>query len=307
MSVRVGISFSGFPFSGPQAFWRWVDTCEDSAIDSIWLSDRLVGAALSLEPLSALAAIAGRTSRLKVGTDVLVLPTRDPFVLAKQCATIDYLSHGRFLPAFGIGADQAPEWRALGLTPRGRGARANEMLELLSRLWTTDDVTFAGRYFRCEQVSVTPKPVQSPLPVWIGGTSDAAIVRAARFGYGWIGSSVSLPAETGRVIAAIASLAAEIGRSIPADHYGVGFHFRFGAWDDPIVQQTVRSLAPRAGGADPRSWLGIGDAAEMIRLIRDFQAVGVSKFILRPLATSDDDMLDQTRRLSREVIPAVHT
>ncbi len=307
MSVRVGLSFGAFPFSQPSAFWRWVDVCERSAVDSIWLPDRLVGSALSPEPLTALAAIAGRTHRLKVGTDVVVLPIRDPVLLAKQCATIDFLSGGRFLPAFGVGADQAPEWSALRLSSAGRGGRANEMLRLMNRLWTEDDVTFEGRFFQLANVSISPKPTQSPLPVWIGGSSNAAIERTARYGHGWIGSSVSVPAEIGRIVAAIKAKAAEIGRDIAPDHYGAGFSYRFGSWEDPIVERTIRSLAARAGNASPSSYMGVGDAEAIIALVKTYEAVGISKFVLRPLATSDDDMLEQTRRLSDEVLPYTHT
>ena len=89
----------------------------NSKVDSIWLSERLVGAQPVLEPLTALAAIGGRTRRLKFGMNT-ILPLRDPLVLAKECATIDYLSDGRFLPMFGVGADVAPEWHALGMDTR---------------------------------------------------------------------------------------------------------------------------------------------------------------------------------------------
>jgi probable F420-dependent oxidoreductase len=306
MSVRIGLTLGAFPFSDAAGFWRWVDVCEAGSIDSIWLSDRLVGAALSLEPLSALAAIAGRTRRLKIGSDVIVLPTREPVLLAKQCATIDYLSDGRFLPAFGVGADQAPEWTALGVRREGRGGRANEMLRLMNRLWTEDDVSFAGTDFSCEHVTITPKPKQSPLPVWIGGTSNAAIERTARYGHGWIGGSVSPPAVTGRIVVAIRARSAELGRPIAEDHYGVGFNFRFGRWDEPIVQRTVQQAAARAAGIDPSAYMAVGDANAIVNLVQSYQAAGISKFVLRPLASSEDEMLEQTRRLAEDVIPRVH-
>ncbi len=307
MSVRVGVTLGAYPFADPAGFLRWVDLCESSGIDSIWLSDRIVGAGLSLEPLSALAVIAGRTRRLKIGTTVVVLPLRDPVLLAKQCATIDYLSGGRFLPAFGVGADQAPEWATLGVSAAGRGARANEMLRLMEKLWTEDDVTFAGRHFRCEHVSISPRPVQRPLPVWIGGGSPAAVERTARYGHGWIGGSVSVPSSVAKIIAAIAARSAELGRSIPDDHYGVGFSFRFGRWDDPIVTRTAEQAAVRTGGADPRSYMAVGDAPAIVELIRSYGEVGVRKFIARPLATTEEEMLTQTRRLAEEVLPLVST
>ncbi len=128
MSVRIGMAMGAFPFSSPQAMWRWVETCEAGDIDSIWQTDRLVSSEPFLEPLSLMAALAAGTRRMRFGTNVLVMPLRDPIVVAKQCATIDYLSGGRFVPAFGVGADTAPEWRATGHDRSTRGARMDEAL-----------------------------------------------------------------------------------------------------------------------------------------------------------------------------------
>jgi probable F420-dependent oxidoreductase len=307
MSVRMGLSFGRFPFSGPAPFWRWIDLCEDSAVDSVWLSDRIASRDPFLEPMSALAAIAGRTKRLRFGSDVIVLPTRDPVMLAKQCATVDYLSEGRFFPMFGVGADEAPEWRALGISPQGRGARANEMLRLMTRLWTEDDVTFAGRYFTCDHLTLSPKPHQSPFLFWIGGASPAAIERTARYGQGWIGSSISTPAQTGAVVTAIKAKAGELGRDFEPDHFGAGFTFRFGSWGEPIVQRTIETLASgRARDADPRTYLAVGDADDMMQLVEALHEAGISKFVARPLASTDEEMLEQSRRAAEELIPRVN-
>ncbi len=307
MSVRIGLGFGVFPFSGPEAFWRWVDFCEDSKIDSIWLSERLVGRQMFLEPISALAAIAGRTRRLKFGMNTTILPLRDPLVLAKECATIDYLSGGRFLPMFGVGADNSPEWDATGIRSRGRGPRSNEILALLRRLWTEDDVTFEGKYFQYKNVSISPKPEQSPLPLWIGGSSEAAIERTARYGTGWLSGSAQSPAQVARVIKAIRAGAEELGRPIEDDHFGAGLSFRFGSWDHPEVQRAADQIVARLGEkTDPRAHLAVGDAAAIIQLVEVLRAVGVSKFVLRPLASNDEDILEQSRLIEDEVIPYVH-
>ena len=102
-----------FPFSSTDGFWRWVDLCEAGGIDSIWQTDRIVSRQPILECMTALAAIAGRTRRIKFGVNVVSLALRDPVLLAKQCATIDVLSQGRLLPGFGIGSPQGPEWQTL--------------------------------------------------------------------------------------------------------------------------------------------------------------------------------------------------
>ena len=307
MSVRLGLGIGALPFSGADAFWRWVDYCEASSVDSLWLSERFVSPQPFLEPVSALAAIAGRTRRLKFGMNATVLPLRDPVILAKECATIDYLSDGRFLPMFGVGADTAPEWEALGQDTRGRGQRSNEMLALLTRLWSEDDVDFDGKYYHYRHVTLSPKPKQSPLPMWIGGSSDAAIERTARYGTGWLAGGAQLPAQVSRVIRTIRARSEELGRSIDDDHYGAGLNFRFGDWEEPSVQQAARALASRMGeGADPRTLLAVGDAERIIELVQVFRAVGVTKFVMRPIAADDAEMMEQTRRLNDEVIPYAH-
>jgi alkanesulfonate monooxygenase SsuD/methylene tetrahydromethanopterin reductase-like flavin-dependent oxidoreductase (luciferase family) len=101
-----------FPFSGVPAYWRWVDLCEAGGVDSLWQTDRLLSREPMLECMSAMAALAGRTRRLKFGMNVVSLALRDPVLLARQCATIDVLSEGRLLPAFGIGSPRGPEWAA---------------------------------------------------------------------------------------------------------------------------------------------------------------------------------------------------
>src|SRR6202142_3399896 len=112
-SIAVGLGLMEFPFSGPAAFWRGVDLGEAGGIDSLWQTDRLVSRQPILECMTALAAIAGRTRRIKFGVNVVSLALRDPVLLAKQCATIDVLSQGRLLPGFGIGSPLGPEWQAL--------------------------------------------------------------------------------------------------------------------------------------------------------------------------------------------------
>ena len=117
MSVRIGLGVAAHSFSEPRSLFRWADLCEESGIDSIWQSDRLISEEPYLESMSAMAALAGATSRIKFGMNAVVVSTRDPLVLAKQCATIDYLSGGRLLPVFGVGNAHAPEWAATGRSP----------------------------------------------------------------------------------------------------------------------------------------------------------------------------------------------
>jgi probable F420-dependent oxidoreductase len=305
MSVRIGLGMAGFPFSSPSAFLDWIDQCEGSAIDSVWISDRLVSGAMNLETIATFGVIAGRTKRLKFGMNAIVLPFRDPLVLAKECATLDFLSGGRLLPTFGVGSERAPEFAATGRAAMGRGAKSDEMLEIMSRLWREDSVTYEGKHFQYRDVTIAPKPVQQPLPLWIGGSSEAAIRRTATLGTGWLAGTQS-PAQVKPVVAAIRSASAEAGRPLDPDHYGAGFPFRFGDWDEPIVQRTAGAYARIAEVQDPREAMAVGDAEAIIAKAQEYVDAGISKFVLRPIGGSDAEIMAQTERLIAEVLPAVH-
>ena len=133
MSVKIGVGFGGWPFPSkdPDHLWEYTDECERLDVDSLWLSDRIVGEAVNVEPMIALSFIAARTKKLKFGTNVLALPLRNPTVLAKEIATLDYLSGGRSLPAVGLGTGDAREYEACGVPKRQRGGRTDEAIEVM--------------------------------------------------------------------------------------------------------------------------------------------------------------------------------
>ena len=302
-NVAVGVGLMEFPFSGAAAYWRWVDLCEAGGVDSIWQTDRLVSPTPFLECMSVMAALAGRTRRLKFGVNVLSLAMRDAVLVARQCATIDFLSEGRLLPAFGIGSPLGPEWTTLNLDTKTRGRKTDEGLEVIRRLWSEDKVDFEGVHYHLSGAQCLPKPVQPDLPMWIGGSSEAAIRRTAKFGTGWQ-AGPETPEQSKVVVVAIQKAAAEEGRSIDDDHFGAGIPFRFGRADEPGLQPLFDAYRMRTG-RDPKEYFAIGDAPAIVDKIGEFVAAGVSKFILRPAAKGDDDIMVQTRRLIDEVLPLV--
>jgi alkanesulfonate monooxygenase SsuD/methylene tetrahydromethanopterin reductase-like flavin-dependent oxidoreductase (luciferase family) len=232
--------------------------------------------------------------------NVVSLALRDPVLLAKQCATIDVLSQGRLLPAFGIGSPLGPEWQALDIDTRTRGKRTDEALEIIARLWREDSVDFAGTHYRLTGASISPKPVQPDLPMWIGGGSEAAIRRTARYGTGWQAGGET-PADAGKIVAAIKRATAEAGRSIDEDHYGAGFPFYFGSPSDSVVPGAMAAYAKRTG-RNPQGYFAIGDERAIFGRITEYVDAGVAKFILRPIG---EDIIGQTRRLIEKVLPLV--
>jgi alkanesulfonate monooxygenase SsuD/methylene tetrahydromethanopterin reductase-like flavin-dependent oxidoreductase (luciferase family) len=228
---------------------------------------------------------------------------REPVLLAKQCATIDVLSNGRLLPGFGIGSPRGAEWAAMHLDTSTRGRKTDEALEIISRLWAGETLDYAGRHFRLTGASIAPLPIQPDLPMWIGGSSEAAIRRTARIGTGWQ-AGAETPATVAAVIAGIKAALLETGRTIEEDHYGAAFAFRFGGPDDPGVAKVMQGYQARIG-RDPRDLFAMGDAGVILERLRAYVDAGASKFILRPVAQGDADMLAQTQRLVEEVLPAV--
>jgi len=302
-TIAVGVGIMEYPFDTTDGFWRWVDLCEQGGVDSIWQTDRLVSRTPFLECMTALAAIAGRTRRIKFGVNVVSVAMREPVLLAKQCATIDVLSNGRLLPGFGIGSPRGAEWVSMHIDTTTRGRKTDEALEIISRLWSGEALDFDGRHFKLTKASIAPVPVQPDLPMWIGGSSEAAIKRTARVGTGWQ-AGPETPEAVGAVIAGIKQALVVSGRTIDEDHYGAAFAFRFGGPDDPGVAKVMEQYRARTG-RDPRDLFAMGDADVILRRLSAYIEAGASKFILRPIADGDAEMLAQTKRLVEEVLPQV--
>ena len=164
---------------------------EDGGFDSVFVTDHVIMPESEkepygelLEPFVTLSYIAAKTSTLKLGTSILVIPQRNPILVAKQVAALDQFSGGRVILGLGAGW-AAEEFRFLNADFRARGKVFDESIALMRKLWTEDRVNFSGRFFKVSRAVFLPKPVQTLVPIWIGGTSDAAITRAAKLGDGW--------------------------------------------------------------------------------------------------------------------------
>lgn len=302
MKIRIGVGFSGWPFERTADFWEFVDLVEESGLDSIWLNDRIRNPTPALEPITALAMIAGRTKRIKFGMSVAVLPVRDPLILAKELATIDFLSDGRMLPAFGLGVGNEAEWLAVGKTPKHRGAMTDEAVSLMRRLWCEDAVTHRGRFYATHELTIQPKPRQQPMPVWFGGRSTAAYRRVARLGDGFLGSNQS-PADVANAICTIRQAADEYQRVVPEDHFGTIVPFHLGHDD---ISAQIETLTRRVNPRVPfESYAAYPTPDAVLRCIDAYVAVGVTKFVFRPLI-SGRAINDQFTRLAQVVGPRYH-
>ncbi len=301
--IAVGLGITELPFATAAGYWRWVDLCEQGGIDSLWQTDRLISREPILECMASMAALSGRTRRLKFGVNVVSLAMREPLLLAKQCATIDMLSEGRLLPGFGIGSPRGPEWAAMHLDTSTRGRVTDEALEILHLLWTQERVDYVGKHFQLTNASISPRPAQAELPMWIGGASDAAIRRTGRFGTGWQ-AGAETPAQLAPIVAGIRAAAAGFGRRIDDDHYGAAFGFHFGHPDDPGVAAAMAAFAKRTG-QNAADYFAIGNAETILARIAEYVAAGASKFILRPILRDEAAMLAATRQLIEQILPEI--
>lgn len=198
--MKIGLcSAGGGVCTQPGVLGRVAEHAEAAGLESLWVSEHLVAPDPKrppsnldpsfplFDPVVALAYVAARTGTLRLGTGVIVLPLRNPLILAKELASLDVLSGGRLLIGVGVGYVEQ-EFRALGVPFDDRGDRTDEYLGAMRAIWTQERPAFDGRLFTFDGVQAHPRPAQRPHPpIVIGGWSEPALRRAARTGNGWYG------------------------------------------------------------------------------------------------------------------------
>ena len=244
MKVRIGVGLGvRTKLHGPE-FGDFVDTVERLRFDSLWLSERITGEAP--DPVVAMCYAAGRTTRLKFGMSVLVLPGRNPVVLAKEMATLAIMSGGRLLPAFGLGVADGMEHQAFGVARGERAKWFDEALTVMRKCWYDDVVDHDGERFHYEGLKVRPQPKR--LDVWLGGIAPSELKRVGRMADGWLPSFVT-PADAAAGRAVIEQVAAEHEREIEDDHYGVLIPYTMDAATRRAAR-PARQAAPRPRPVD---------------------------------------------------------
>ena len=217
MKIRFGVGLGGGPETSPEALPAVVDRLEAAGVDSLWFSELVYTDAV--DPFIGMAYAVARTSRLKVGTSVVVLPGRHPVLVAKQLASLAALAPKRVLPVFGLRSALAAE-RQVFVVPEGRRAAIfDESVRLLKTALSTDGGDFTGEFFQASSIAVRPR-LAAPLDVWLGGSAPEGFRRIGRLADGWLGSFLTPDeARSGRTQIEVA--AAEAGRTVEPDHYGI--------------------------------------------------------------------------------------
>lgn len=291
MKVRIGISLG---LAGTaEWFAAAVDLIEQAGVDSLWLPENVYGPLV--DPFTGMAFALSRTRRLKAGSGISVLPGRHPVLVAKQLASLAGLAPGRVLPVFGLQPAQPAERALFGVPEGQRAAVFDESLTLLRLLLTSENVSFDGRFFTVSGASVGPLPAK-PLDIWLGGSAPGGLRRVGRLADGWLGALMT-PAESGRAIGVIQQAAAEAGRVVDPDHFGLSLPVALDAIPDPLLA----SIGRRRPEADPATLVASGWAGARA-MIEEHVAAGVSKFVVRPadMPASFESFADG---LVRELMP----
>ncbi|MGL6234448.1 MAG: TIGR03854 family LLM class F420-dependent oxidoreductase [Segniliparus sp.] len=279
MKIRFGVGLGAEV--APKELGRLVDRLEAAGVDSLWFSELVSSQAV--DPFVGMAYALSRTARLKVGTSVAVLPGRHPVQVAKQLASLAALAPKRVLPVFGLRPALAAEREVFPVPDGARAAVFDESLRLLKSVLEQDSVAFSGDYFQVSSATVGARPAR-PLDIWLGGSAPAAFDRIGRLGDGWLGSFLT-PAEARRGRKAIQAAAAEAGREIEPDHFGISL-LASGKEPPAELAAAVRTLRP---DTDPTELIATG-WPDLHRKIDGYVDAGLTKFVIH--AVPDGNGLD---------------
>jgi probable F420-dependent oxidoreductase len=234
------------PHAGEQAtpavLRRFALKAEDLGLDDVWVSEHIIvprdkfpRSPLFFDPVLSLTWVAAVTKRVRLGTSVLVLPMRHPLPLAKELATLHNLSEGRLILGAGVGWLE-PEFAALGVPFNERGRRLDEGLAMMRAVWTEDPVTFKSRTIPAviEGMTMTPMPI-SPIPLWLGGNSDAALRRTIRIADGWHGS--------GHTPDTAAPLVQKLRAARPGPDFTISMRVHWNGRDYGVLKSVVEQFA----------------------------------------------------------------
>lgn len=269
---------------------------EEEGYDTCWLGDVIMpreedreALGNTYEPLTTLAYLAADTSRIALGVAVLVLPLRNPIVVAKEMATIDVLSEGRTILGVGVGWRE-DEFRFLGADFHKRGRVLDEATKVLRILWVDDKPRFKGKYFNFTGGVFEPKPAQKDgIPIWVGGNSDAAIRRAATLGDAWHPSSIPIN-DFARGIRKLRKLTPPKRKVLASVEYRMMLtpgKKQYPDWKPDLYPQVLT-----------------GDARTFIKILEDLDELGLEHFQCDFGYSSLDDLRTQTRLFAREVMPS---
>jgi alkanesulfonate monooxygenase SsuD/methylene tetrahydromethanopterin reductase-like flavin-dependent oxidoreductase (luciferase family) len=283
---------------------------EAVGFDAVWAGDHIVHPWHFMEALTSLTFAAARTRTIGIGSCVLLLPMRTLSIVAAQTATLATLSNGRLRLGIGIGGEWPKEWQAAGVPLKERGARLDEALPLLRRIYAGEAVDAEGRFNSFSGVSVSPVP--PPIPVYLAGKAEAALDRVGRLADGWIGFFVT-PKGFQRDSAAIDEARERAGRIRQPFERGLLLHFLL---DDSHAAVTralelnfgfPRELKLAANEEQLKQLTLVGSADDVLARLQQFIDVGCTTFCVSPIEKETEAYRRQVERFAAEVLPRLKT
>ncbi|MCH8345550.1 MAG: LLM class flavin-dependent oxidoreductase [Chloroflexi bacterium] len=290
--------------------WRDAARIEELGYDSVWTSEHIFFHFPTFDALTTLAAVAATTDRIRLGTAVLLLPLRPAALAAKEITSVDVISGGRLTLGIGVGGEYPKEFQAVGVPLNQRGARTDEAIQLLRKLWTEDNVSFDGRFTVLDGVTLQPKPVQpGGPPLWIAGRSQAAIRRAGRLGDGYL-PYLFAPERFRDSLAQVRQVAEEAGRD-PAAIEGALYQFICLADSYEEAKRTaVADLSRRYNQPFEKivdRYVVMGTADDCARRLADFAEAGARHFLLVPIISSFGDFMPHVERYASDILPGLRS
>ncbi len=292
MKIRFAVTPPAAAMS-PAAFPQYLERCERLGFDTLWLSDIPLGPLG--DPLFSLAYAAAKTTRLKLGANVVPLG-RNPWWLAKQLAQLDQMSGGRVLLSFVPGLGSASERAALGHQTGDRGRAVDEIIGLLRQWWAGASVTAHFQTWQYQGVTLHATPQQNPLEIWLGGIGPSALERVAKLADGWL-TAAATPPEAAAGRATIETHALACGRRVDPEHFGISIPYA----ETTPPESALSALRERRADRSLIDILAIGTPA-LGDLVRAHVDGGLSKFVLRSV-TPHADWAAELERLADCVLP----
>jgi probable F420-dependent oxidoreductase len=285
-----------------------VHELEARPIDSLWVGGHIASRNPSPEAMVGLARLAELTERVTVGTSILLLPLYPPALVAKQIADLDRATGGRVILGVGVGGEYPQEFRAVQVPMEERGRRTNEMIPLLRRLWTAEEITHDGRYYPMREVRIHPAPLQpGGPPIIVAGRKEPAMRRAATLGDGWFPYLYS-PRRYASSVATIRRAADEAGRDLAGFHWCVWLFVNVNPDGDTAREEAARTMGGNYD-QDFRAMIdsvaAAGTTAEVTAKLREFYDAGARHFVFLP-STAGADQRPVLDRMFAEVLPALH-
>lgn len=275
---------------------------ETLGYDSLWLQERIVGDFVMLEPVTLLSYVAALTSKLKLGTSVILLPLRNPIQLAKAYSTLDVMSGGRAVMGVGLGGGHLGSHEdVFGYTREGRVTRFTEAVQIMKLLWTEPKASFAGRYWNFTDVSMEPKPMQQPhLPLIFGGHHENALRRAVKYADGWMGAGSSSSGSFIRESARIRDMLAETRRDPQSFHFAKRVYLAVDN-DKARGERRIKEwFSKRYKNADLGPKVSIwGSSAECTEKILEIVKAGAQQIVFNPMF----DEMEHLEICAREIMP----